>query len=73
MNISLYEVELAKPQIEHNEPIIAGFFILQYANCGMLEMYYNFFIEFCNVNKLEELETYTDSLNLALAENELEN
>ena len=31
MNNSLYEVELAKAQIEHKEPIIVGFFILQYA------------------------------------------
>ena len=28
MNNSLYEVELAKPQIEHKKPIIVGFFIL---------------------------------------------
>ena len=38
MNISLYEVELAKAQIEHKEPIIVGFFILQYANLRMLEL-----------------------------------
>ena len=31
VNNSLYEVGLAKPQIEHKEPIIVGFFILQYA------------------------------------------
>ena len=31
VNNSLYEVELAKAQIEHKEPIIVGFFILQYA------------------------------------------
>ena len=31
MNNSLYEVELAKAQIEHKEPIIVGFFNLQYA------------------------------------------
>ena len=29
MNVSLYEVELVKAQIEHKEPIIVGFFILQ--------------------------------------------
>ena len=38
-NNSLYEVELAKAQIEHKEPIIVGFLILQYAKLGMLEMY----------------------------------
>ena len=30
---SLYEVELAKAQIEHKEPITVGFFILQYEKC----------------------------------------
>ena len=29
VNNSLYEVELAKAQIEHKKPIIVGFFILQ--------------------------------------------
>ena len=38
-----YEVELAKAEIEHREPIIVGFFILQYAELIMLELYYNFF------------------------------
>ena len=36
VNNSLYEVELAKAQIEHKEPIIVGFFILQYAKLRML-------------------------------------
>ena len=69
---SLYEVELAKHEIEHKEPIIVGFFILQYAKMRMLELYYNFFIRFCDVNKFEELEMDTDSLYLAVAEKELE-
>ena len=33
-----YEVELAKAQIEHKEPIFVGFFILQYAKLRMLEL-----------------------------------
>ena len=33
VNNSLYEVELAKAQFEHREPILVGFFILQYAYC----------------------------------------
>ena len=37
----------------------------------MLELYYNFFERFCDVNKFEELETDTDSLYLALSEKEL--
>ena len=39
----LYEVEFVKSEIEHREPIIVGFFILQYAKLRMLELYYNFF------------------------------
>ena len=38
MNNSLYEVELAKAQIEHNEPIIVGFINLQYAKLRMFEL-----------------------------------
>ena len=72
MNNPLYEIEVAKEQIEHKEHIIVGFFILQYAKLRMLELYYNFFARFCDVNKFEELEVDTDSLYLALAEKEPE-
>ena len=68
VNNSLYEVELAKGQIEHKEPIRVGFYILQYAKLRMLELYDNFFTRFCDVNKSGELEMDTDSLYLALAE-----
>ena len=71
INDQLYEVELAKAEIEHREPIIVGFFILQYAKLRMLELYYNLFERFCDVNKIEELETDSDSLYLALSEKEL--
>ena len=67
----LYEVELVKPEIEHREPIIVGFFILQYAKQRMLELYYNFFKKFCDTDKYEELEMDTDSLYLALSEENL--
>ena len=66
-----YEVELLKSTIEHRESIIVGFFILQYAKLRMLELYYNFFDKFCDVNKFEELEMDTDSLYLAPAEENL--
>ena len=72
VNNSSYEVELAKAQIEHKEPIIVGFFILQYAKLRMLELYCDFFTKFCDVNKFEELEKDTDSLYLALAEKQME-
>ena len=63
----IYEVELVKSTIEHREPIIVGFFILQYAKLRMLELHYNFFDKFCDVKKFEELEMDTDSLYMALA------
>ena len=65
---NLYEIELLKSTIEHKEPIIVGFFILQYAMLRMLELYYNFFDKFCVVNNFEELKMDTDLLYLALAE-----
>ena len=67
----LYEVELMKPEIERREPIIVGFFILQYAKQRMLELYYSFFKKFCDTDKYEELEMNTDSLYLALSEENL--
>ena len=69
---SLYEVELAKVQIEHKKPIIVGFFIFQYAKLRKLELYYDFFTRLGDVKEVEELEMDTDSLYLALAEKELE-
>ena len=68
----LYEVELVKSEIEHREPIIVGFFILQYAKLRMLELYYNFFQKFCDTDKYEEPEMDTDSIYLALSEENLE-
>ena len=38
----------------------------------MLELYYNFFKKFCDFDKYEELEMDTDSLYLALSEENLE-
>ena len=64
----LYEVELVKSEIEHREPIIVGFFILQYAKLRVLELYYNFFKKFCDTEKYEEPEMDTNSLYLALSE-----
>ena len=72
VNNSLYEVELAKAQIEHKKPIIVDPGILQYAKLQMLELYYNSFTRFFDVNKFQDLEMDTDSLYLVLAEKELE-
>ena len=62
MNNSLYEVELAKAQIEHKELIIVGFFILEFVKLRTLELYYNFFTRISDVHKIEKLEMDTDSL-----------
>ena len=37
----------------------------------MLQLYYNFFDKFCDVDQFEKLETGTVSLNLALAHENL--
>ena len=71
INEQLYVVEFLKSEIEHREPIIFGFFILQYAKLRMLELYYNFFVKYCDIEKFEDLEMDTDSLYLALAGKEL--
>ena len=84
---AIYETEVASAEIEHKEPIIVGFFILQCAQLRMLELYYGFFLiinswyenhlknsffKFCDVHKFEDLGMDTDSLYLVLAEEELE-
>ena len=67
----LYEVEPVKSAIEHREPKIVGFFILQYAKLRMLELFYKFFVTNCDINMFEKLEMDTDTLYLAIAEEEL--
>ena len=68
----LYQVELVKSEFEHREPIIVGFFILQYAKLRMVKLNYNLFKKFCDTDKYEELEMDTDTLYLALSEENLE-
>ena len=53
------------------EPIIATFFILQFAKLRMLELYYNSFDKYCDATKFEDLEMDTVSLYLALSEQDL--
>ena len=68
INDQLYEVELAKADVEHRILIIVGFFKLQYAKLRMLELYYNFFERSSDVNNFEELEIDIDSLYLVMSE-----
>ena len=46
LNDKLYEVEAVKPEVEHEAPIIAAFFILQLAKVRMLELDYIFSTSF---------------------------
>ena len=71
INDQLYEVQLAKTEIEHKGPIIVGFFVLQYSKLRMLELHYYSFRETCVTDKNEEMEIVTVSLCLLLAEKKL--
>ena len=68
INYQVCQVQLAKSENENKGPISIGFFILQYAELRMLELYYNFSTKFCDTDKYGEIEMDTDSLYLALAE-----
>ena len=72
MNKALDKNELAKTKTELKEPIIVGFSNHQYAEIRLLEEHCILLTKFCDVNKFEEMEMDTDTLNLARAENELE-
>ena len=63
----LFEVTNAKSKIVHKEPIVVGFFILQYAKLRMLELYYNFLDKYCDKSKFVEIEMDTDSLYMAMS------
>ena len=71
VNHQLNEVELAKAEVEHKEPVLVEFFILQYEKQRRLEPYFNFFDSFCDISEFEKLEMDTDCLYLALTEQEL--
>ena len=66
------EVELVNSETEHREPIIVGFFTLQYAQLRELELYDIFVKKFNDTDKYGELEMDTDCLYLALSEESLE-
>ena len=68
----VYEVTMAKAQITHKEPIVLGFFILQYAKLRMLELVYNFFVKFCDPDMYEFIEMDTDSLYMSLGSSTLD-
>ena len=46
INYPILDVELTKHEIEHEELTVVGFFILQYANLRILQIYYKFFTKF---------------------------
>ena len=60
-----------KAEVEHKEPIVVGFFILQYAKLRTLELFYIFSRKFCDFNSFEEMEMDTNSLHLAVTHDSL--
>ena len=52
INDQLYEVALVKLESQHKEPIIVGFFILQYAKFRILDRYYNLGTSFAMLQSL---------------------
>ena len=52
INDQLMRIEQAKSEIQHKEPIIRGFFILQYTKFRMLKLYYTFLQNFALVTSL---------------------
>ena len=52
----LYEVELVKSEIKHRDAIIVGFFVLQYAQLRMLELYYIFCKSFAIPKSMKSLK-----------------
>ena len=70
---ALYEVELAKAQIERIQLIINNFFLLQVAELRMVELYYKLFTKICCRKNFEESIKGTDFVHIALAEKNLEN
>ena len=67
----IYEVELNKNRVVHKEPIIVGFFILQFAKLIMLQLVYNFFDKFCDPTKYDFIETDTNNLYVSISEPEI--
>ena len=67
LNIALFEVELAKTEVENEKLSILHLFILQYAEFSMLGLFYNFSTKFLDLNDFKDLQMDTDSLYLAFA------
>ena len=63
---------MVKSEVNHKEPIIVDFFILQYAKLTMLQLFYNFFQQFCGSQKYELIKMATDSLCMSLSEDKVE-
>ena len=66
---NLCEIELLESTDEHKEPIIVRFF--HSAKLRLLELYYNFCENFCDIKTTEKEEMDRDLLYLALAEEHL--
>ena len=64
----LYKVELVKPENHHLENVSVGVFLLQNAKLRKLELCYNSFKTFNDVDRLKDPALDTDYLCFALSE-----
>ncbi|XP_025085055.1 uncharacterized protein LOC112558684 isoform X2 [Pomacea canaliculata] len=63
----LYEVEMAKKNINWGLPLQIGYFVYQYAKLKMLQFYYDCVDKFVDRSNFQLCEMDTDSLYMALA------
>ena len=63
----VYEIEMAKKQIEYNLPMQIGFFVYQYAKLRMSQCYFSFVDTYVDRFLFQYFETDTDSACTALA------
>ena len=72
INCTQFNRLISKAVIERKKPIKVGFCILQYAKLRLLELYYNFFDNFCDFKYFKGMEKDAEFIKLALAQDTFE-
>ena len=67
----IYEINMAKRKIVHDEPILVGFTVLNNGKQRMLEFRYDFLGRIMRPRSFRAIEMDTDSFYMALTENDL--
>ena len=67
----IYEINMAKRKIVHDEPILVGFTVLNNGKQRMLEFRYDFLGRIMRPRSFRVIEMDTDSFYMALTENDL--